>query len=86
VSSAALDGAALARAVALLEAGDWDAAHRIVQADEASPLACWAHGIVHLLEGDPANARYWYREARRRFPDPPCVAQELAALRAALDA
>jgi hypothetical protein len=73
----------LARAVALLEAGDWQGAHAIVQADETSPLACWAHGIVHLLEGDIDNARYWYRQARRAFPLYPDPKREIAALRAA---
>ena len=55
----------LRQAVALLAAGDWRAAHEIVQADEESRLSCWAHGIVHLMEGDVANARYWYRAAGR---------------------
>ena len=72
------------RAVALLESGDWQAAHKIVQEDEDSPLACWAHGIVHILEGDLPNARYWYRAANRSFPDQPSAPAEIAALRAAL--
>jgi hypothetical protein len=36
----------LVRALALLEAGNWQAAHEIVQRDEDSALSCWAHGIV----------------------------------------
>ncbi|MCX7959955.1 MAG: hypothetical protein RML56_00385 [Burkholderiales bacterium] len=76
----------LAAAVAALERGDWQAAHRIVQQDEASPLACWAHGIVHLMEGDTANARYWYRAARRRFPEGVALAAEIAQLKEALNA
>ena len=72
----------LRRAVALLQASDWQAAHEIVQQDEASALACWAHGIVHLMEGDIANARYWYRRAKRNFDDD--VAKEIAALSASL--
>ena len=71
-------------AVALLEAGDWQAAHRIVQQDEASTLACWAHGIVHLMEGDASNARYWYREAKRAFPSKPDAQDEIRALRGEL--
>jgi len=70
----------LKRALALLEAGDWRGAHVIVQRDEDSPLACWAHGIVHLMEGDTSNARYWYREARREFPRTASAADEIAAL------
>jgi hypothetical protein len=49
----------LREAARLLAAGDWQGAHAIVQADEDSRLACWAHGIVHTLEGDLPNARCW---------------------------
>jgi hypothetical protein len=69
------------RAVDLLAAGDWQAAHAIVQ-DESSPLAAWLHGIVHLLEGDTSNARYWYRQASRPFPAGGDVAGEIEAARA----
>jgi hypothetical protein len=73
----------LRSAVALLEKGDWRAAHAIVQKDEDSALFCWAHGIVHLMEGDLSNARYWYREAKRAFPEKYSIADEIAALRKA---
>lgn len=69
----------LVRAVKFLESGDWQAAHRIVQEGD-SPLACWGHGIVHFMEGDLDNARYWYRLARRRFPGANAVEAEIAAL------
>ena len=75
----------LARAVGLLEKGDWRGAHEIVQKDEASPLACWAHGIVHLMEGDVPNARYWYAEAKRALPAALSIASELKSLRAAAE-
>ena len=71
----------LLKAVGLLEAGDWRAAHEIVQKDEESALACWAHGIVHLMEGDVPNARYWYGLAKRAFPANPSIPAEIAALR-----
>jgi len=74
----------LARAVAHLEQRDWQAAHVIVQ-DDKSALAAWLHGIVHTLEGDLENARYWYRRARREFPGPEKVAAEIAQARRALD-
>src|SRR5881296_2489035 len=73
--------AELAAALDLLEQGDWKAAHAIVQRDEASPLACWAHGIVHLMEGDMPNARYWYREAGRAFPGKASIQDEIRALK-----
>lgn len=65
-----------------LRKGDWRKAHPIVQEDE-SEFGCWAHGIVHLLEGDEGNARYWYRRAHRSFPSTPDAAVEVAALAAA---
>jgi hypothetical protein len=76
----------LTQALTLLRQGDWDAAHRIVQQDEDSPLSCWAHGIVHLMEGDVSNARYWYREAKRDFPRQPSIPDEIDAFARALEA
>jgi hypothetical protein len=78
-----IDRQSLAVAVALLETGDWQAAHAIVQEDEESALACWAHGIVHVMEGDLANARYWYKKAGRPFGED--VPKEIAALSAAVE-
>jgi hypothetical protein len=72
----------LRQAVRHLQAGDWQAAHAIVQDDEDSRIACWAHAIVHVMEGDLANARYWYRKAGRTFSAD--AAAETAALAAEL--
>jgi hypothetical protein len=44
--------------------GDWDTAHRLVQDDE-SKEAAWVHAYLHRVEGDLANAGYWYRRAGR---------------------
>ena len=74
---------ALTRAVDLLDAGDWQRAHEIVQ-NESSVLAAWLHGIVHTLEGDLDNARYWYRRAKREFPGAEAVKDEIGAARGAL--
>ena len=75
----------LVKAIALLEARDWQRAHEIVQ-DEDTPLASWAHGIVHLIEGDESNARFWYRHAKRAFPAMAmdAIDADIAALKAAL--
>lgn len=51
-----------------LDKGDWEAAHKIVQSDD-SPEGCWVHGIVHVMEGDLDNARYWYGRAKRAFSE-----------------
>jgi hypothetical protein len=75
----------LRSAVAHLERGEWQAAHAIVQQDEEDALYCWAHGIVHVLEGDIPNARYWYREAKRAFPEDYSIPAEIAALKNACD-
>lgn len=72
----------LRQAVSHLEKGDWQAAHAIVQEDEASPLFCWAHGIVHIMEGDRSNARYWYRKAGRPFDQDTAAPEEISALKA----
>ena len=73
----------LVEAVALLEARDWQAAHAIAQ-DNDAPLASWTHDIVHLIEGDESNARYWYRLAGREFPGMDAIDAEIAALKADL--
>ena len=66
----------------LLQQGQWDAAHRIAQADE-SDLGSWLHGIVHMAEPDEWNSRYWYRSAGRSFPGMAALSAEMAAFEAA---
>lgn len=76
-------GHELHAAVEALAAGDWQTAHPIAQRD-SSAHGCWAHGIVHLLEGDRRNAAYWYRRAGRELPASDAIATEIAALREAI--
>ena len=83
VSHPADSADSLTRAVELLAAGNWQQAHEVVQ-PEKSTLASWLHGIVHTLEGDLDNARYWYLKADRVFPGPEAVQSEITAARAAL--
>lgn len=42
--------------------GQWERAHEIVQ-DEDGAEAAWVHAYLHRVEGDLANASYWYRRA-----------------------
>lgn len=71
--------AALASAVQAALDGDWDGAHRIVQ-DLSDPDACWIHAILHKIEGDAWNSRYWYaRSGGRRYEDYADARAELAA-------
>lgn len=76
-----LDAGTLHTALALLRARDWEGAHVIVQ-EYAEPLASWAHGIVHLIEGDESNARYWYKLAAREFPGMDAIDAEIEVLHA----
>ena len=70
------------RALELLERGDWQQAHAIVQQHDTQ-YAAWLHGIVHVLEGDLDNARYWYRRAERTFSSD--AKSELAEARVSLE-
>lgn len=79
MSAAADNHDPIRKALALLRRGDWQGAHVIVQNDE-SLIGYWAHGIVHLLEGDRDNARYWYRKAKRPLPQDDAVQAEIRAL------
>ena len=48
--------------------GEWEAAHQIAQ-DDASAEGAWVHAWLHRIEGDLANARYWYGQAQRDVPE-----------------
>ena len=76
---------AIAEAAGLLKKGNWQAAHQLVQEDE-SALGAWAHGIVHMLEGDMANAGYWYRRAGRPLSMADDVSSEIDMLLSELEA
>lgn len=44
--------------------GEWDRAHDIAQ-DMPGSDGSWLHAYLHRVEGDQANADYWYRRAQR---------------------
>jgi hypothetical protein len=67
-----------------LSSGNWQAAHEIVQNME-DPLAYWLHALVHRLEGDLDNARYWYRRAKRTYDPALSVPGELAKVMAQIE-
>lgn len=72
------------RAIELALAGEWDAAHRLVQPYEDDATASWIHAVLHKIEGDSSNSRYWYHRANRlnHLGDEP--RSELAAIQAEL--
>ena len=55
----------LREAISLARRDEWDAAHRLVQQYEDDAWACWIHAVLHKIEGDLSNSRYWYRRADR---------------------
>ena len=68
------------KAIDLALAGKWDSAHQIVQQYEDT-TAAWIHAVLHKIEGDDDNSRYWYRRAGKleHFSDEPKA--ELATIR-----
>ncbi len=52
-----------------IKKGEWDKAHDIAQ-DIHTPTGFWLHALLHLIEGDLGNARYWFAEAGRPAKKP----------------
>jgi hypothetical protein len=74
----------LIEAVNHAAAGDWQRAHEIVQALEGNRVASWIHALVHRLEGDLDNARYWYRRCGKQLDISLSAEAELEHIRAAI--
>lgn len=54
--------------------GDWERAHQCAQAGEQDPRCDWVHAYLHRVEGDAANAGYWYgRAGKTASSDPPAA-------------
>jgi hypothetical protein len=52
------------RSLLLLQAGDFERSHSIVQAMSGSDSA-YIHGMIHRVEGDFWNAKYWFRRSKK---------------------
>lgn len=74
----------LKQAVELALAGDWDGAHQIAQRDERDPMHRWLHAVLHKIEGEGFNSRYWYRGSGHTYEDFASPGDELQAIREAL--
>jgi hypothetical protein len=55
--------------------GDWDKAHTIVQ-NLNDTNAMWIHAYLHRKEPDISNAKYWYRNAGKPYPEGQTYQQE----------
>ena len=71
----------LLQAIDLAVAGQWYTAHEMVQQYETDMSAAWIHAVLHKIEGDRDNSRYWYRRAGKleHVSDEPTA--ELAEIR-----
>lgn len=56
----------LNQAIAFAINNSWDASHKIVQ-DLNSRQADWIHAVLHKIEGDEFNSRYWYQRAQQSY-------------------
>ncbi len=74
----------LITAIDLAIAGDWEAAHKATQQLEGDATADWLHAVLHKIEGDQNNARYWYRRISHAFEEFDDPKTELAAIHASL--
>lgn len=72
-------------AVQAAQNGDWETAHNIAQ-DYSDPTANWIHAVLHKIEGDIGNSRYWYAKtagadgAAKYYEDFNDVQEELIAI------
>ena len=65
-------------------AGEWQKAHAIVQDEDGDRIANWIHAVVHRMEGDASNARYWYGRSNRPMREDVSIQAELEEIRAEL--
>jgi hypothetical protein len=71
--------AQLIKAVNLALNGEWQQAHIIAQ-ESNDAMACWIHAVLHKIEGDESNSRYWYARSDADYEDYPDANTELKAI------
>jgi hypothetical protein len=70
----------LMQAVQFALDADWDASHKIAQ-DYSDPIANWIHAVLHKIEGDVWNSKYWYaRTVGKQYEDYSEAKDELLAI------
>ena len=75
---------ALIKAVDAALAGDWEEAHEIAQ-DYSDETANWIHAVLHKIEGDKFNSKYWYAKTHgKKFEDFSDANVELNAIKKSL--
>ncbi len=64
--------------------GDWDKSHKIAQ-DYSDTMANWIHAVLHKIEGDEWNSKYWYaRTNGKKYDDFSDATEELVAIQNSL--
>ncbi|MGJ8620302.1 MAG: hypothetical protein ACSHWN_08210 [Methylophilaceae bacterium] len=75
----------LKRAVQLALDGEWDTSHKIVQ-DFSDHYANWIHAVLHKIEGDEWNSKYWYQRTNsQQYEDYTDSEDELLAIKNQLE-
>jgi hypothetical protein len=75
-----MNKAALITAVQAALDGDWDKSHNIAQ-DYSDTTANWIHAVLHKIEGDVWNSKYWYaRTVGKSYEDFAVASDELLAI------
>ena len=64
--------------------GEWDTSHKIAQV-YSDPTANWIHAVLHKIEGDEWNSKYWYaKTSGKQYEDFTDTIKELEAIRSSL--
>jgi hypothetical protein len=85
MSNTQLNHAELKQAAQAALDGDWERSHRIAQA-YSDPIANWIHAVLHKIEGDEWNSKYWYaKTASKKYEDFGDATSELIAIQSLLN-
>jgi hypothetical protein len=74
----------LIKAIDLALGGNWEAAHMTIQQLDADPVSCLIHAVLHKIEGDVGNSKYWYARGGGNYDDHADANSELALIRTSL--
>jgi hypothetical protein len=65
--------------------GDWEQSHKIAQ-DYSDDMANWIHAVLHKIEGDVWNSKYWYaRTHGKNYEDFSDAREELIEIQNSLN-
>ena len=73
----------LVKALELAINDEWDASHKIVQ-EMHSNYSNWIHAVLHKIEGDEPNSRYWYAQTDHEYDEYPDPFDELTSIQSEL--